>query len=502
MKIELRNSEARLTSKEDGTLKVSGYVNKTNEPSEVLGASKKFIEKISKGAFTRAISRAKEIDFLAEHSPDKLLSSTRNGSLTLKEDDNGLYIEATITPTSYGKDTYELIKSGIFRNMSFGFKVVKDNWRAIENGLHERTIEDLDLFEVSVVKNPAYSQSTIAARNHQVRSIDEIVDENIKNIKVEKEDNNMKTIHYAARNERLDQVEEKRQSDFKDFRSYLNEERTLQTTTEGNALVPSSVADKIVLSIEQNSPIFELAKKLPSRAGTLEVLVESGDPSEAGFVGEGASLKEIQQSFDSAKLEQKRVGAAINLTNQLINDSSVDIVSYCADLLGRRVSKVIEKSMFVGAGGTEFNGIVNDEKVPTVDSEGAITIDTLMDLYNTVHPEYQSGVAFYVSPEMHRAISKMKDARGQFYMQNGIVNGKPTRTLLGAPVHVTNALQDATSQMILCNANEALSVMIKQASGLQLITDTDNALKGIKTLIFDIYLDSVVTNHQAIVKLI
>lgn len=498
MQIELRTNEAQLSSKEDGTLKVSGYVNKTNEPSEVLGTSKKFIEKISKGAFSRAISRAKEIDFLAEHSSEKLLSSTRNGSLYLKEDDKGLWIEATITPTSYGKDTYELIKSGIFRNMSFGFKSVKDSWKAIENGLYERTIHDLELFEVSVVKTPAYSQSTISARNLQVRSVDEI----IKNIRVEKEGNNMRTIHYPAVNERFDPVQEKRQQDYQEFRDFLNEERTLQTTSEGTAMVPTSVAEKIILSVEENSPIFGLAKKFPSRAGTLEVLVESGDPGEAGFVGEGASLKEIEQSFDSAKLQQKRVGAAINLTNQLINDSSVDIVGYCADLLGRRVAKVIEKSMFVGKGEEEFKGIVNDEKVPTVNAQGEVTIDTIMGLYNTVHPEYHAGVAFYVSPEMYKTISHMKDARGQFYLQNGVVNGKPTRTLLGAPVHVTNALQSATSQMILCNANEALSVMIKQSSGLQLITDTENALKGIKTLLFDIYLDSTVTNPQAIVKLI
>lgn len=158
--------------------------------------------------------------------------------------------------------------------------------------------------------------------------------------------------------------------------------------------------------------------------------------------------------------------------------------------------------MFVGKGEEEFKGIVDDEKVPTVNAQGEVTIDTIMNLYNTVHPEYHAGVAFYVSPEMYKTLSHMKDARGQFYLQNGVVNGKPTRTLLGAPVHVTSALQSATSQMILCNDHEALSVMIKQASGLQLISDTENALKGIKTLLFDIYLDSTVTNPQAIVKLI
>ena len=169
MKMELRVQDSKMELNSDGTLTVSGYVNKTNEPSNVLGSAKRFVERIGKGVFKRAIENSKrDIDFLAEHDSSKILASTRNDSLTLHEDDSGLYMEATIAPTSWGRDAYTLIESGIYRNMSFGFKVVKDNWKSIENGLYERTIEDLELFEVSVVKNPAYSQSTIAARGIDV----------------------------------------------------------------------------------------------------------------------------------------------------------------------------------------------------------------------------------------------------------------------------------------------------------------------------------------------
>ena len=169
MKMELRVQDSKMELNSDGTLTVSGYVNKTNEPSNVLGSAKRFVERIGKGVFTRALENSKrDIDFLAEHDSSKILASTRNDSLTLHEDESGLYMEATIAPTSWGRDAYTLIESGIYRNMSFGFKVVKDKWKSIENGLYERTIEDLELFEVSVVKNPAYSQSTIAARGIDV----------------------------------------------------------------------------------------------------------------------------------------------------------------------------------------------------------------------------------------------------------------------------------------------------------------------------------------------
>lgn len=165
MEIELRVQNAKLTSSEDGSMTVSGYVNETGKLSNILGATTKFVEKIAPGAFQRAIDNSqRDIDFLAEHDNKKILASTRNGSLKLREDDKGLFMSATIAPTSWGRDYYELIKAGILKNMSFGFRTIKDSWRSIDLDLFERTVEELELFEVSVVRDPAYSQSSIAAR--------------------------------------------------------------------------------------------------------------------------------------------------------------------------------------------------------------------------------------------------------------------------------------------------------------------------------------------------
>lgn len=178
--MELRFTVDNLSSVDadtNGELVVSGYVNQANQWSETLGVNKRFKEKIEAGAFTRAIEeRAHDIHFLAEHDNEKILASTRNGSLTLKEDNVGLYMEARIAPTSWGRDYFTLIKEGILRNMSFGFKVKKDEWNRRRDGLYERTVSALELREVSVVRDPAYSQSTICARGIDVIEEVEIPD--------------------------------------------------------------------------------------------------------------------------------------------------------------------------------------------------------------------------------------------------------------------------------------------------------------------------------------
>lgn len=170
--LRFKTAEFRTEKGKDGSMIVSGYVNSTGEFSDPLRINRheSFIETIAPGAFSRAIERAasenKDIDFLAEHDPTKILSSTRNNSLTLVEDSKGLYMSSRIADTSWGNDFYKLISEGIIRNLSFGFVVDEENddWEFNESGNHKRVIRELDLFEVSAVRHPAYPQSYVEAR--------------------------------------------------------------------------------------------------------------------------------------------------------------------------------------------------------------------------------------------------------------------------------------------------------------------------------------------------
>ena len=176
-KVEFRMHDAKMTS--EGDMIVAGYVNQTEQFSQELGLAKRFKEQISKGAFQRAISKSdRDIDFLAEHDSSVVLASTKNGTLDLKEDDKGLYMEARVINTSAGRDWYEMISSGLITNMSFGFQSINDEWRSVGENLFERTINDLELFEVSAVRNPAYAQSSISNRGLDT-SDEDIVPEDI-----------------------------------------------------------------------------------------------------------------------------------------------------------------------------------------------------------------------------------------------------------------------------------------------------------------------------------
>ena len=97
--------------------------------------------------------------------------------MTLEEDEIGLKITAKIIPTSLGKDVHQLIKAKVVNGCSFGFRMLKDSWKKASDGMLLRTIEEMELFEVTVCENGAYPQGLVSARGINVVEDVEIPDE-------------------------------------------------------------------------------------------------------------------------------------------------------------------------------------------------------------------------------------------------------------------------------------------------------------------------------------
>lgn len=284
------------------------------------------------------------------------------------------------------------------------------------------------------------------------------------------------------------------------------ETRALNTTSEGAPVIPEIISGEILKKVEESSPVFAQARKFASVSGSLSIARED-DSIETGFVGEGQNLSEVTLKLKDVKLTQKRAGAALVLTKQLIHDAAVDIVSYSADLLARRLAKGLEKSIFNGTGGEQFNGLDNDREIKKIEIEaqGAVTTDILLDAYNSINPIYLNDCAYYMSREFYNEVSKLKDGDGHYFMQRGIVNGVLQNTFFGRPIYITDAI-DKTANGTQCffgSVNRAYGMMIKEGISLQRVNaDTTQALRGSELLVIDTYMDGNVINPEAIVKIV
>lgn len=91
------------------------------------------------------------------------LARTRNHSLELSIDNNGLYVRARIIDTQHGRDFYKMIQEGLVDKMSFAFSVTRDEW---DNETKTRRILEIDkLYDVSAVDQPFYEDTSIFARS-------------------------------------------------------------------------------------------------------------------------------------------------------------------------------------------------------------------------------------------------------------------------------------------------------------------------------------------------
>ena len=148
------------------SVEVEGYVNAIERNSKPLNSRLgKFIERICKGAFGKALKRNDDVRLLLNHDWSRDLGGTKQGNLELTEDNIGLHARATITD----KDVIDKARRGDLVGWSFGFADVPDGVEnGMERGLPLRAVKDLDLREVSLLdrsRTPAYDGTLVMARD-------------------------------------------------------------------------------------------------------------------------------------------------------------------------------------------------------------------------------------------------------------------------------------------------------------------------------------------------
>ena len=99
------------------------------------------------------------------------LGRTASGTLTLREDETGLYFSCLLPDTSLGRDVVELVRCGDVNQASFAFRAVADRWSGSGATGYVRELLDCDLFDVSAVTYPAYQQTSVAVRSVRVPTI-------------------------------------------------------------------------------------------------------------------------------------------------------------------------------------------------------------------------------------------------------------------------------------------------------------------------------------------
>lgn len=143
----------------------------------------RFMESLALGAFKKTMKEQRDsIRVQFDHGYDAFVGDSPLGPIDdLREDETGAYYEVPLLDTDYNRDRVlpmlqgRLISGeqrGSLLGASFRFRVVRDAWErepkpSDDNpeGLPERTIKEVRLYEFGPVVFPAYAEATAGVRS-------------------------------------------------------------------------------------------------------------------------------------------------------------------------------------------------------------------------------------------------------------------------------------------------------------------------------------------------
>lgn len=127
-------------------------------------------ESIAPGAFTNTL--ADDIRALVNHNTDLVLGRTTVRTLELRQDERGLWGRIIVNPEDTdAMNLYARVQRGDVSQCSIGFDIISEETEFRDDGTVHWTITDTKLYEVSCCTFPAYAETAISARKHDLNEI-------------------------------------------------------------------------------------------------------------------------------------------------------------------------------------------------------------------------------------------------------------------------------------------------------------------------------------------
>lgn len=291
------------------------------------------------------------------------------------------------------------------------------------------------------------------------------------------------------------------------FENYIRgvvEERADVNLTAGDngAVIPSSIANKIIKKVYDISPIYQLATRY-NIGGTLNIPYydEETQSIEMAYATEFTNLESTSGKFKSIELKGFLAGALSKISKSLINNSQFAIVPFVINAMAEAIHRWIEKELLNGTTNKVAGLSTVTQKVDAT-STTAITADELIDVQETVPDIYQGPAIWIMNKATRTAIRKLKDGQGN-YLLNKDVTAKWGYTLLGKDVYTSDnmAKMEAGKTAIYYGDMSGLAIKLSEDINIEVLRELFATQHAVGVVGW-IEIDSKVENAQKIAKLV
>ena len=242
------------------------------------------------------------------------------------------------------------------------------------------------------------------------------------------------------------EVEETRAIDEeKAFENYIrgvvtNERDANMTLTDNGAVIPTTIANRIIKKVYDLCPILERSTKYNVK-GKLDLPYydESTQAITVDWAEEFVELESNVGKLDSITLDGYLAGALTLVSRSLINNSQVDIVAFVVDRMAYDIARFIENTLLNGSGNVE--GLTGVTNITTAASATEITANELIETQGSIKDVFQENAIWIMNPATRTAIRELKDEMGRYLLQDDI--SLPFgKSLLGKPIYVSDNMPE------------------------------------------------------------
>ena len=221
----------------------------------------------------------------------------------------------------------------------------------------------------------------------------------------------------------------------------LNERANNLTFGDNGAVVPETIANRIIKKVYDICPILEKSSKYNVK-GTFDIPYydESTTSITVAYQNEFSALSSNVGEFTTISLSGYLAGALVLVSRSLINNSKFDIIAFVIDEMAYHIAMFIEGELLNGTE-NKVQGLSALTNKLQLTSASAITGDDLVNLQAKVKDVYQDNAIWIMSTATRTAIRSLKDEMGRYLLQDDI--SLPFgKSLLGKPVYVSDNMPE------------------------------------------------------------
>ncbi len=310
----------------------------------------------------------------------------------------------------------------------------------------------------------------------------------------------------AKEEEKTDEEKETEVKETRAFENYIRgtintRDDTNMTKSANGAVIPKTIANKIIRRVYDISPILQRSSKYNIK-GTLSIPYydETEGAITMAWATEFEELESNVGKFTSIELTGYLAGALALVSRSLINNAQFDIVAHVIDIMAYNISRFIENVLLNGSGSvTGLSTLTNSQ---TANSSTAIVADDVVKLQSKVKDIFQNDCIWIMSEATRTALRLLKDQMGRYLLQDDVTAPFGHR-LLGKPVYVSDNMPEigAGKTVIYYGDMTGLATKFSEDLNIEVLREkyaTQHAVGIVGWLEFD----SKVENAQKIAKLV